>query len=119
MPRCCVISVFSVFITIPENAGAGDHHDRGADHGAGAVDRVWSGVRTRVHETEIDQDDCGHEDHADEALPLCADTLHMNPLDHGCWTSCNRRASAAPLLLVSSWITLLRTDGLDVPFTSY
>ena len=60
----------SVFITVPEDAGAGDHHDRGADHGAGAVDGVRSCIRTRVHETEIDQDDRGHEDHADEALPL-------------------------------------------------
>ena len=76
------LDAISVLIAVPEDAGAGDHHDRGADHRAGAVDRVWSGVRTRVHETEIDQDDRGHEDHADEALPLCADTLHMNPLDH-------------------------------------
>lgn len=104
---------------MPEDAGAGDHHDRGADHGTGAIDGVWSGIRTRVHEAEIDQDDRGHEDHADEALPLRTDTLHMNPLDHGCWTSCSRRASAAPLLPVSSRITLLRTDSFAVPVTSY
>ena len=55
---------------MPEDAGAGDHHDRGADHGAGTVDGVWSCICARVHEAEIDQDDRGHEDHADEALPL-------------------------------------------------
>ena len=60
----------SVFITVPEDAGAGDHHDRGADHGAGTVDGVRSCICTRVHETEIDQDNRGHKDHADETFPL-------------------------------------------------
>lgn len=55
---------------MPEDAGAGDHHDRGADHGAGTVDGVRSCIRTRVHETEIDQDDRRHEDHADKTFPL-------------------------------------------------